>query len=104
MALVAWRNPRTADVHRNEAASPYLNTRPGVTYLGDAACVKCHAQSSEAFRQHPMGRSLAPIGEASATRGEEGAGQTLFESQGLQYSIEHRNGQVFHQETRRDAS
>src|SRR5262249_31437225 len=33
MALVAWCNPRTASVHRNEAASPYLNTRPGVKYL-----------------------------------------------------------------------
>ncbi len=57
------------------------------------------------FRQHPMGRSLAPIGEAyrdgKATR--ESAG-LLFESQGLQYSIEHRDGHVFHQETRRDAS
>jgi hypothetical protein len=104
MIFVSWRNPKTASVHRNDAVSPYMNTRPGVKYLGDAACVGCHAQSAEAFRQHPMGRSLAPIGEASVTRSQEGAGQTLFESQGLQYSIEHRNGHVFHQETRRDAS
>ncbi len=81
-----------------------MNTWPGVKYLGDTACVGCHAKSAETFRQHPMGRSLAPVGEASVTKGDAGAGQTLFESQGLQYSIDHRNGHVFHQETRRDAS
>jgi hypothetical protein len=104
MVFVSWRNPRTASVHREDAVSPYLNTRPGVKYLGDTACVGCHAKSAEAFRQHPMGRSLAPIEEASAIRGDERAGQTLFERQGLEYSVERRDGHVFHRETRRDAS
>jgi Flp pilus assembly protein TadD len=86
------------------ADSPYRNARPGVTYVGDAACTRCHRETALAYRQHPMGRSLAPIGEVSGTKGDEGGGQTLFESQGLEYSIEHRDGHVFHQETRRDAS
>ena len=35
---------------------------PGSRYVGDAACVRCHREIAEAYRSHPMGRSLAPIG------------------------------------------
>ncbi len=104
MFFVSWRNPRRETVSRTGPVSLYSNTRPDVNYLGDAACVGCHAKSAEAFRLHPMGRSLATIGEATVRKGDEGGGRTLFESRGLQYSIEHRDGHVFHQETRRDAS
>jgi hypothetical protein len=104
MVFVSWRSSRTQSAHRDELVSPYQNTRAEVKYLGDSACVKCHGSIAEAFRQHPMGRSLAPIGQADRAKGDEGAGRILFESQGLQYSIEQRDGHVFHQETRRDAS
>ncbi len=102
--FISWRSSRTQSAHRNELVSPYQNTRPEVKYLGDSACIGCHRPIAEAFRQHPMGRSLAPIEQAYLTKGDEGAGRTLFESQGIEYSIEHRDGHVFHQETRRDAS
>ena len=29
-------------------------------YVGDAACVRCHAEIAETYRQHPMGQSLVP--------------------------------------------
>jgi Flp pilus assembly protein TadD len=48
-----------------------------------------------------MGRSLAQV---QAVRGTPPAGSgdgTLFESKGLQFSIEHRDGRVFHKATRR---
>jgi len=51
-----------------------------------------------------MGRSLAPIALAPATGADDGSGQVLFEAQGLEYSIEKRDGRVIHQETRRDAA
>ena len=89
---------------RRDPVSPYLNTQSRVKYVGDAACVRCHASSVETFRQHPMGRSLAPIGEGSVTDRKQEDGRPLFETKGLQYSIEHREGHVFHQETRRDTS
>jgi hypothetical protein len=38
--------------------SPFLNTRPGVAYVGDSACADCHPDQTRAYRQHPMGRSL----------------------------------------------
>jgi Tetratricopeptide repeat/Doubled CXXCH motif (Paired_CXXCH_1)/Cytochrome c554 and c-prime len=104
MVFVSWRAQKSESVRRRVPVSPYENTRPEVKYLGDSACVGCHAQSALAFGKHPMGRSLAPIGENYVPKGDEGGGHTLFESQGIQYSIEHREGHVFHQEARRDAS
>src|SRR5262249_28998659 len=82
----------------------YRNTRSDVKYLGDAACARCHAEIAASFGQHPMGRSLAPMSERNDTAGETGDGRSLFKSQGLEYSIETRDGQTFHQETRRDVS
>ena len=100
--LTTW--PRAPDVSLNEVdtGSPYKNTRPGVKYVGDAACSRCHAEIAETFRQHPMGRSLSPI-DAAPIRGDEAGSRVLFEAQGLQYAIENRDGHTIHQETRRDA-
>lgn len=42
--------------------TPFRNVRPGVHYVGDAECAKCHAALAEAYRAHPMGRSAALIG------------------------------------------
>jgi hypothetical protein len=104
MVFVSWRASMIEHVDRTVPVSPYQNTRPEVKYLGDTSCVGCHAMSAQSFYRHPMGRSLAPIGEAAVRMGDAGAGRPLFESQGLQYSIVDRDGHVFHQETRRDAS
>jgi hypothetical protein len=103
-ALLSWRNWRTVGAGRLDPVSPYANTGLAVKYVGDAACARCHAGIATTYRGHPMGRSLMPIGEQPVPPGEAGAGRTLFESQGLEYSIEKRDGRVFHQETRRDAT
>ena len=77
-------------------SSPYLNARPGVAYVGDAACSRCHADLSESFRRHPMGRSATtPAGVKPDAVGP------VFEVGDLAYSIERRDGRVFHRETRR---
>jgi Flp pilus assembly protein TadD len=102
--LLVWRNPKTAGVHRSDPVSPYANTRPAVKYVGDAACARCHAGIAATFRRHPMGRSLFPIDEQPAPPGAAGDARRLFVSNGLEYSIEKRDGRVLHQETRRDES
>jgi len=102
IASVAWRTAPQRRGNQFEVNSPYRNTRPEVAYLGDAACVRCHAEIVATYRHHPMGRSLAPIAEA-APLGDDGGGRPLFAAQGLEYAIEHRDGRVFHQETRRDS-
>ncbi|MHC5543666.1 hypothetical protein ACYOEI_36030, partial [Singulisphaera rosea] len=77
--------------------SPYKNTERGVAYVGDAVCTKCHAEISKTFHQHPMGRSMAPANEVFAE-----VGGKVLTVDDLDYSIERRDGQVFHRETRRD--
>jgi tetratricopeptide (TPR) repeat protein len=89
---------RLRDVY---ADSPYRNARPGVAYVGDAACARCHREIAADYAMHPMGRSLSPIGEAAAAA-PIGAGAGLpFESKGVQYNVERRDGRVFHQATSR---
>src|SRR5207244_1532577 len=90
-------------VHRPDPRSPYLNTRPGIKYLGDASCIRCHADIAESYRRYPMGRSLSPIAAAPVPGGETEDGRPLFEAQGLQYRIERRDGRIIHKETRSDA-
>jgi hypothetical protein len=103
-AVVKTRTSRVTSVRRWEAGSPYKNTRPGVKYVGDEACLPCHDEIAAAYRRHPMGRCLSPIESAQAAGGDERGGRPLFEAQGLDYAIERRDGRVIHTETRRDAS
>lgn len=87
---------------RPEVLIPDPNALPGVRYVGDAACARCHADIVATYSQHPMGRSLTPIDSApDEIRGGEVA-RVLFEAQGCQYSVVRRGGATFHQETRRD--
>jgi Flp pilus assembly protein TadD len=108
MAIVSWRvgpSPSRRAVRPLGADSPFANARPGVAYVGDAACARCHADVAADYRRHPMGRSLAPIAEAGMPALAEAAdGRPLFEAGGLEYSIEDRGGRVYHREVRRDAS
>jgi Flp pilus assembly protein TadD len=74
---------------------------PGINWVGDTACARCHAEIAESYRRHPMGHSLAPVVAATNTGAGDGSGRVLFQAQGFEYSIEQRDGHVFHQETRR---
>jgi hypothetical protein len=107
-AIVAWRVAPPSASRRParplDVSSPYANTRPDVRYVGDEACARCHAGIAATYRRHPMGRSLSPVGAAMAEPGDAADGRHLFKADGLEYSIERRDGRVFHCETRRDAS
>jgi predicted CXXCH cytochrome family protein len=83
------------------ADSPYRNARPGVAYVGDAACARCHREISQAYRAHPMGRSLAPVGAAAEGPPAGAAAGLEFEAHGVQYTVERRDGRLFHQARRR---
>jgi Flp pilus assembly protein TadD len=85
------------------AGSPYKNARPDVAYAGDAACAGCHRQISEAYRSHPMGRSLAPVSDTKGGLPADRGKGVAFEHKGVQYTIEHRDGKVFHKAARRNA-
>jgi hypothetical protein len=96
----ASRSVRPRDVY---ADSPYLNVRPEVGYVGDAACARCHREIAEAYNSHSMGRSLAPV-RGSAVAPPIGTAAGLpFESQGISYTVERRAGRMFHKATRHGA-
>jgi Flp pilus assembly protein TadD len=116
MASALWTSPRWAGGSRAKSSgsslrvrdvyadSPFQSARPGVAYVGDTACTECHREIALAYRGHPMGRSLAPVGGAGEGPPTTAATGLPFESKGLQYTIERRNGRTFHKATRRDAA
>ena len=77
----------------------YRNTLPGVRYVGDAACARCHAEIAQAYHNHPMGHSLDRVRPETLPE----ADSPSFQAQGLEYSVERRGDRVFHKEIKRDA-
>jgi hypothetical protein len=73
------------------------NTAAGVSYVGDAACAACHAETTATYRRHPMGRSMAAAAEILPD-----ARGVVLEVGDLAYAIDRRDGRVFHRETRSD--
>src|ERR1700720_2764393 len=48
--------PRPPDP-REVFPTPFRNVKPGVAYVGDAACAGCHRDIAKRYHAHPMGRS-----------------------------------------------
>jgi predicted CXXCH cytochrome family protein len=101
-AALMWRTSRDANTRPHEVGTAYMNTRRDVKYVSDGACTRCHAGIAEAYRRHPMGRSLAPIDARPAGRGVAEGPPARFVAQGLEYSVEATDGHLVHRETRRD--
>lgn len=72
--------------------TPFLNARPEIAYVGDAACFPCHRDITKSFHRHPMGRSAAmpetlPDGVEKFTE----ANRTQFTASGnIDYKVERR--------------
>src|SRR5690348_7273234 len=49
---------------REAFPTPFRNVKPGVAYVGDAACAGCHANLVRSFHAHPMGRSAEWVARA----------------------------------------
>jgi hypothetical protein len=69
--------------------SPYRNTKPGVAYVGDAACVACHAKTCETYHAHPMGRSMGAVTDKAGGP---------FVWNGVRYSVEKKGDNWVHRE------
>ncbi len=76
----------------------YRNVRPNVGYVGDAACVRCHAAQADTYRHHPMGRSLAPAPGPRAEDHLGPMGRATFEALGLGYVAERHDDHLVHRE------
>jgi hypothetical protein len=103
-AGLVWTNRARPRVYRRDTVSGYQNIRAGVKYIGDQACIRCHSEIVDSFKQTPMGSSLGAIALEAALGGVATGDRPHFEADGLQYSVEIRGGRLFHVESRKDAS
>lgn len=96
-------NTAAADPRRT-IATAFRNVRPEVRYVGDDACFDCHPRLSTTYHRHPMGRSLASLGDYSDLECYDAASRNPFDAGGFRYAVERRGKQMIHQETAISAS
>jgi hypothetical protein len=85
-------------------ATSYRNVRPEVRYVGQQACAGCHPKQAASYRDHPMGRSLAPIASASPLERYDAAAKNAFDAFDFRYEIERRGERIVHRERALDAN
>jgi hypothetical protein len=88
-----------AEDPRLTIATPFLNVRPEVRYVGDEACAGCHRALTNSYHQHPMARSLAPAAKASALERYDTNAHNPFEAQGFLYRVDRQGERIFHHQT-----
>jgi Tetratricopeptide repeat len=100
-AWVRWRPGRDS---RAPVAleTPYANGQPGVAFVGDEACARCHRELAADYRRHPMGRSLTHIAGVPAAAGTSPDKVTTFDAGSSHFTVEQREGRMFHRESRSD--
>jgi hypothetical protein len=100
-----WGAPKPANrrLARLVAESPFRNVEPGVGYVGDAACSRCHADVAESYRAHPMGRSVVTVAAATEAGPRAAPAAAEFDAGGYHYTVERREGRLIHREQRFDA-
>jgi tetratricopeptide (TPR) repeat protein len=84
------------------AQAHYLNTQPGVEYVGDQVCGSCHSVEYRTFKQTAMGRSTSIPSQddlQSLVKPVTFSSSTLDRT----YSVYSRNGKMYHEESQRDA-
>src|SRR5205085_4410335 len=84
-------------------AGPYRNVRPDVGYVGDGACAGCHQRQAATYREHPMGRSLAPVTQATPLPPRDAGHHNPFDALGLRFEVVRDGGRLLHRQTCRDA-
>ncbi len=79
-----------------------------VAYVGDAACTACHEDIATDYRQHSMGRSLTPLDSPqqvaqvahNVNREDNDNARNVFTAGGFRYEVLHKDGKVFHRQSR----
>jgi hypothetical protein len=94
--------PAPAEDPRLSYPTPYRNVRPEVQYVGDAACAPCHADIAAAYAQHPMSRSLAPVGRLAEVERYGAKAHNPFEKAGFLYEVVRQAGRTTHRVRRGD--
>lgn len=84
--------------------TPFRNVKPGVRYVGDDACAKCHQDISKSFHAHPMGRSAATVAQATPIEKHQPSGHTSFSSGIFDLKVEQSPAGVRHRVHVREAT
>jgi len=101
--LISPANRAAQDVAQKTAApTHYLNSEPGVGYVGDQVCGSCHVLEYKNFKQTAMGRSASVPLQADL---QALAKPLTFSNATLNrtYAAYVQNGQLYHEESERDA-
>ncbi len=107
VCLLCWPGspqPETASSSadpRLTFATPYHNVRPEVAYVGDDTCAQCHPDQATTYRQHPMGRSFAPVARAPVIERFDATAHNPFEAFGLHFQAQRRDSSLMHTQTLR---
>ncbi|HYT91458.1 MAG TPA: hypothetical protein VEL76_22280, partial [Gemmataceae bacterium] len=83
--------------------SPFLNTRPGVAYVGDQGCAGCHLDQSKTYRQHPMGRSLFHAADAPPLEQYDAKAGNPFQAGRFHFQVIRQGPKLIHREWCQDA-
>jgi len=81
----------------------YLNVQPGVEYLGDEACRKCHASIYLQFKRTGMGRSVSLPSAEDLSQLTKPV-RLVSKSSHRTYSVYARDGKMIHEESESDAA
>src|SRR4029077_6383370 len=87
--------------HSPKPPDQYLNAQPGVEYLGDEACRKCHSSIYAQFKQTGMGRSVS-IPASEDLRALSKPVRLSDKKLNRTYSVYARDGKMIHEESESD--
>jgi tetratricopeptide (TPR) repeat protein len=102
--VVAPAPSPTVDDPRLSYATPFLNVKPDVTYVGDAVCAGCHTEIADTYAHHGMGRALAPVAAAEPSERYDAAAHNPLQVGGLSYHVAQEGARTVHRETLSDAA
>ncbi len=94
--------PANRRLARLVAQSPFRNVGPGVGFVGDTACARCHADVVESYRAHPMGRSISTAAGLTGAEPIAAPAGAAFDSTGYHYTVERRRDRLVHREQKLD--
>ena len=87
--------------HSPKPPDQYLNAQPGVEYLGDEACRKCHSSIYAQFKQTGMGRSVS-VPSSEDLRELSKPVRLSDKKLNRTYSVYARDGKMIHEESESD--
>ncbi|HEY7308427.1 MAG TPA: tetratricopeptide repeat protein [Gemmataceae bacterium] len=94
----AWHRSRSAPPPSPPAPPPtaqFLNTKPGVAYVGSERCAECHADVAATYAEHPMGRSVSPPDKWLPAQHKAAS---AFQTAALRFEVKHKAGKAIHRE------